>query len=230
MNKILAVLLLLYASTIVADGMVVDKVYHPYVLANEKEFEWRLMSSQTDDDNRLAQRLGYGQSIYEDVAVEIYLIGERDHEQDFDIQAFEIEARWMLTEQGQFWADWGMLFEFEKQKNVDNYEATAAIIFEKEFGITSLTMNLFAIHEWGETIEREWETEFRMQYRYRYLPQVQPSIELYAGEEFVGIGPAIMGIQRFEGQKQLKWEAGFITEIAHSGKDHTVRIAIEYEF
>jgi hypothetical protein len=39
-----------------------------------------------------------------------------------------------------------------------------------------------------------------------------------------------MGTYRFEGQKQLKWEAGFISEISHSGKDHTLRFALEYEF
>ena len=35
-----------------ADGMVVDKVYHPYVLPNETEIEWRLISRQTDHSNQ----------------------------------------------------------------------------------------------------------------------------------------------------------------------------------
>jgi hypothetical protein len=32
-----------------ADGIQVGKVYHPYVLANERELEWRLTSRQNDD-------------------------------------------------------------------------------------------------------------------------------------------------------------------------------------
>lgn len=230
MNKSFILLFIVFCSNCLADGVVVDKIYHPYVLANEREVEWRLMSSKTDNGTNLAQRLGYGQSISENIIVEAYLIAEEDENDDFDIQAYEIETRWMITEQGQYWADWGMLFEFEKQKNRDDYEATIGILVEKEFNKTSLTLNLFAIREWGHTIDNEWESEFRLQYRYRYLAEFQPAIELYTGENFVGIGPAFMGIHRFNGQKQLKWEAGFISEVANSGKNHTLRFAIEYEF
>lgn len=218
------------SSQCMADGMVVDKVYHPLVTANEQEFEWRFMSSQNEDDNVLAQRFGYGQAVTENVALEVYLIAERDQQDNFQMSAYEIEARWMMTEQGQYWADWGMVFEFEKYKTDSNYEASVGLLFEKEFGKKSLTMNMFLIHEWGNTIETEWESEFRLQYRYRFLPEVQPSFELYSGEDFLGIGPGFMGVHRIDRQKQIKWEAGFITEIAHSGKNHTLRFAIEYEF
>lgn len=230
MNKILAVLLALFAVNCLADGMVVDKVYHPYVTVNERELEWRFMSSQTDGYNVLAQRLGFGYAVSTNVAIELYLIGERNQDNNFELSAYEIETRWMLTEQGQYWADWGAVFEFEKANGENNYEASAGLLFEKEFGKKSLTMNLFMIHEWGQDIESEWESEFRLQYRYRYLPEFQPAFELYSGEEFLGIGPGFMGVHRIDGQKQIKWEAGFITEIAHSGKNHTLRFAIEYEF
>ncbi len=229
-KHVLTIFLLLSSINVFADGMVVDKVYHPYVIANEQEFEWRFMSSQTPDSNVLAQRLGYGQSILENFAVELYVIGERDETGDFKLQATEVEARWMLTEQGQYWADWGAVFEFEKRRNTSQYEASAGLIVEKEFNKNSLTVNLFVIKEWGNNIENEWEAEFRLQYRYRYLPSLQPSIEIYTGEDFIGIGPGFMGVKRFNGQKQLKWEAGFITEVAHSGKNHTLRFSIEYEF
>ncbi|MEW6996082.1 hypothetical protein AADZ86_00015 [Colwelliaceae bacterium BS250] len=213
-----------------ADGMVVDKVYHPYVLPNETEIEWRLISRQTDDGSTLAQRLGYGHSISEYITIEGYLIGEEDHNGDFGLQAYEIELRTMLTDQGEYWADWGALVEFEKQHDADNYEFTAGLLVEKEFGRTSLTLNGFIVHEWGEYIDAEWETEFRLQYRYRYISELQPAIEIYAGEDYFGIGPAFMGLHRFNKQKQLKWEAGFITEISNSGKDHSLRFALEYEF
>lgn len=233
---ILLIFLLLFISTLLfssktkADEVVIDKVYHPYVIANEREIEWRFVSSKTSENNRLAHLFGYGFSVFENVAFEIYLIAERDNAQDFDLQAYEFEARWMMTEQGQYWADWGMLFEIEKEKSENNYEATTGIIFEKEFGKSSLTMNLFAIQEWGQTLETDSSIEFRLKYRYRFLPQVQPAIELYTGDDFIGIGPAIMGVQRINGQEQIKWEAGFITEVSQSGSDHTLRVSVEYEF
>ena len=213
-----------------ADGLVVDKVYHPYVLANEREVEWRLMSSQTDANNRLGQRVGFGQALSDTFAIEIFLLGHRDNNLDFGLSAYEIEGRWMLTEQGQYWADWGMLFEIEKKHRSNDWEVTTGLLVEKEFGQSSFTANFFIVQEWGDNTESEMETEFRLKYRYRFLPEIQPGFELYSGEDYLGIGPAFMGIHRFDGQKKLKWELGFISEISNSGKDHTLRLALEYEF
>ncbi|ALS98884.1 hypothetical protein [Lacimicrobium alkaliphilum] len=213
-----------------ADGQVVDRIYHPYVLANEHRVEWRFMSRQTDDENFLAQRIGFGHSINDRWILELYLIGERDIDGDFGLEAYELEARWMMTEQGRYWADWGMVFELEKRQGSDQWETASGLVLEKEFGRNSLTLNWFMIYEWGREIQDELESEFRLQYRYRWMPQVQPSIELYSGEDYIGIGPALMGLQRFDGQKQLKWELGFITELSNIGKDHTLRFVLEYEF
>ncbi|MFC0118435.1 hypothetical protein [Pseudoalteromonas xiamenensis] len=215
-----------------ADGMVVDKVYHPYVLPNEKAAEWRLHSRQTDTKNYLAQRFGLGFAVAEGLAIEGFAIGERNpnDRDNYDLAAFEGEVRWQIVEQGKYWADWGLLFELEKRTKESAYEATTGLIFEKEIGRTSLTMNAFLIREWGKDIEDEWESEFRAQYRYRLVPAFQPAIEIYAGQDFFGIGPGFIGLYRFEGQRQLKWEAGFISEIGHNGKDHSFRLALEYEY
>ncbi|SFB96842.1 hypothetical protein [Pseudoalteromonas denitrificans] len=222
--------LLLISKNIKADGMVVDKVYHPYVLPNETEFEWRVLSRQNEGENILSQRIGYGHAISETVTIEGYLIGERDGDGDFGLQAYEVETRIQLVEQGRYWADWGVLIEVEKEHQKENYEFTSGILFEKEINKTSLALNAFLVYEWGSDIKDEIEVEFRAQYRYRWKPQFQPSIELYTGEDFVGIGPGFMGLQRFIGQKQLKWEAGFITEVGGGGKDHSFHFALEYEF
>ena len=189
-----------------------------------------MLSHQNDAGNSLGQRIAYGQSITENIMVEVYLVGERDSNDDFGLSAYEIETRWMITEQGEYWADWGMLFEVEKQHKRDIWEFTTGLLFEKEYGRNSLALNAFLIYETGSDIQNEFETELRLQYRYRWMPQVQPAIEIYVGEDYTGIGPAFMGIQRFNGQKQLKWEMGFITGLNGDNKDHILRLAIEYEF
>ncbi|GLX84086.1 hypothetical protein tloyanaT_03380 [Thalassotalea loyana] len=228
--RILSIFALFFCSQVLADGIVVDKVYHPYVLPNETEFEWRMLSRQTDEGNLLGQRIAFGKSLNESLMLEAYLVGEKTETEDFSLQAYEVELRWMVTEQGEQWADWGMLFELEKLHQSYDWEFTTGVLFEKEFGRTSLTMNAFVVYEWGENIEDELETEFRLKYRYRWIPELQPAIEIYSGEELFGIGPAFMGIYRIDRQKQLKWEAGFISEISQSGKDHSFRLALEYEF
>lgn len=221
---------MLNSSNVLADGVVVDKVYHPYVLPNEREFEWRLLSHQNDNGNSLGQRLAFGQSITDNVMIEFYVVGERDDSGNFDLSAYEVETRWMVTEQGEYWADWGLLFELEKEHSLDIWEVTSGLLFEKEFGRASLALNAFVIFEGGADVTNEFESELRLQYRYRWLPQIQPGIEMYIGEDYTGIGPAFMGIHRFKGQKQLKWEAGFITGLNGENKDHILRVAIEYEF
>lgn len=219
-----------FSRSVIADGIVVDKVYHPYVLPNETEFEWRLLSRQTDNASLQGQRLAFGKALSENMMLESYLVGEKTTDQRFGLQAYEIELRWQLSEQGQYWADWGMLFEVEKLHKKNEWEVTTGVLFEKEFERNSLTLNAFLIYEWGEQTQNEFESEFRLKYRYRWFAEFQPAIELYSGEDFFGVGPAFMGIVRIDRQQQLKWEAGFISELSNTGKDHNFRLALEYEF
>ena len=46
-----------------ADNFTVDKVYQPYVLPFEREFEWRLTSRQNDNGNVLMQRFSFGHNL-----------------------------------------------------------------------------------------------------------------------------------------------------------------------
>ncbi len=216
--------------TVMADNFVVDKVYHPYVLPFEREFEWRLTSRQNDEGNLLMQRISAGHALSERTILELYVVGSRDENDDFSVASYELELRSMLTEQGQYWADWGVLFELEKQNDRNDWEIKSGILTEKEFGRFSLTTNVTLVYEWGETIKNEFEGEFKMKYRYRWIPEIQPAIEFYAAEDFIGVGPAFMGIRRFDGQKQLKWELGFIAGLNGDNTDHTLRMVLEYEF
>ncbi len=229
----LAFILLLLSGQALADGTVVDKVYHPYVQPLEREFEYRFAyqkQAEHPDNNAMAQKLGYGFSIAERMALEFYVIADRVSPEDYKLSGYEVELRWMLTEQGEYGADWGLLFELERQNNLDNYEFSSGLLMEKEFGPTSLTLNALAVYEWGQTLESEVEAEFRLQYRYRWLPQVQPAIEFYAGENYKGAGPSMMGVHKFSGLEQLKWEFAVIFAIDASTVNNTLRFALEYEF
>lgn len=219
-----------FSSNGYADNFTVDKVYHPYVLPFEREFEWRLTSRQNDDGNVLMQRFSFGHALSEFMILETYLVGARDENQDFGLESYEVELRWMMTEQGRYWADWATLFELEKQHNTDDWEVKAGILTEKEFGQFSLTTNVSLVYEWGQTVENEWESEFKAKFRYRWIPEVQPGLEVYVAEDFIGVGPAFMGIKRFDRQQQLKWELGFIAGLNGDSKDHTLRMSLEYEF
>jgi hypothetical protein len=216
-----------------ADGRVVDKVYHPYVQPLEREIDYRYVyqkQSSHPDDNDIAQQVGYGFSLSRNTAMSLYLIGQRQSDENYQLTGYEAEVRWMLTEQGQLSWDYGMLFELERSDEERNYEFTTGLLMEKEFPVTSLAINALLVHEWGETVETEWEAEFRLQYRYRYLPWLQPSVEVYSGEDYNGFGPGFMGVHKFTPMRQLKWEAAWVFPMDSDTIDNTARFALRYEF
>ena len=213
------------------NGNVVDRVYHPYILPFERELEWRFMSRRSDEGNALVQRIAFGHAVSEYTLAEFYLVAARDETDNFDVEGYEIELRHMLTEQGKYWADWGVLAELEKKIDGDVWETTVGLIMEKEIYRTSLTVNTMLVYPWGpDVVDQELKAELRLKYRYRWIPQFQPAIEFYSGDDFMGIGPAFMGIQRFDSRRQLKWELGFIKGFNGDTKDYTLRFALEYEF
>ena len=218
---------------LLADGSNIDKVYHPYVQPLEKEIEWRALYQRDDDrerDRAQKHRLGYGQSINDNWFAEIYLIGEKSREDSFGIDEFELELLWQITEQGEFSADWGMLFEYERSFDDNINEVSATLLTERQWGRWVGTANLGLVYEWGSDIDNELEAELALQGRYRYSRAIEPALELYSSEGGTGVGPVLWGSQRLGGRKQLRWEAGIIYGVDADAADRTYRLLMELEF
>ncbi len=216
-----------------ADGSAVDKVYHPYVDALESEIEFRSLfqdGPSAPNDFKQLHQFSFGRSFGQALFAEAKVVGEKSRSGNFDIEAFEFELKWQQTEQGEYSADWGMLFEYEQEFSEDVQELTAGILVEKEFGRWSGTANLLLIQEWGADIKDELETAVALQARYRYTRAFEPALEIYAGQDSVGIGPAVMGSAIVGTRKSLHWEAGVILGVSSDSPDSTVRFLLEYEF
>ena len=156
-----------FSSTAAADGSSIDKVYHPYVEQLEWELEWRATHADEDplsgEERVQGHRLGLGRAVSEFVFLEGYLIGEKSAENSFKLEAYEIEALWQLSEQGEYSLDYGLLFELEKERHEDIWEYATVLLLEREFGRYSATANLGLIYEWGDDISNEWETSLALQ-------------------------------------------------------------------
>jgi len=216
-----------------ADGSSVDKVYHPYVQALERELELRFIG-QNDDrtpggDGKIV-RFGAGRSWSDRWMTEAYLIGQSDDDSSFSIEAFELEAKLQLTEQGEFWADWGMLFEVEREWADDIWEISGAVLALKEWGRWVTTANLALLYESGDRIDNEWETSLAFQGRYRVSRYFEPALEFYSGEDTRGLGPVATGTVRIGLRAQLRWEAGVILGLDSKTADETYRAMFEFEF
>lgn len=216
-----------------ADGNVIDKVYHPYVDAMEKELEFRSLFQNLPVTNLLPEQvhqLSLGSAWGNSFFGEAKLVGSKTQQKGFELSAFEFELKWQLTEQGEYSADWGVVFEIEHGVERDLDELSVGLLIEKEFGRWSTTANLFAIQEWGDSIEGEFETVFGLQARYRHARLFEPALEFYLGQNTVGIGPVLIGSANVGTRKSLSWEVGVIAGLSNKSPNSTYRVLLEYEF
>lgn len=221
----------LFPNGVWADGAVVDKIYHPYVDALEREIEYRSIFQDSESEVvEQIHKISLGRAFGENLFAEIYLIDEKNKYEKFELEAYELELKWQLSEQGEYALDWGLLFEYENEFDKDVQEVALGILVEREWQRWSGTANIFLIEEWGSDIENEFETVFALQARYRYSKYFEPAFEFYTGQNSTGIGPVIQGNISMGIRKNINWEAGVIFGISGKSSDQTFRFLLEYEF
>jgi len=212
----------------------IDKVYHPYVQPLEREIEWRSIYQWADDpreDGIWRQRLGFGASVSDRLFLEGYAIGNRTPVSGFSVEEFEIEALLQLTEQGEYAADWGVLFEVNQAREKSLTEVAGVLLVEKELaGRFVGTANLGLEYEFGSDVDNEFDVNFWGKLRYRLSEKLEPSLELYKDEFTFATGPVLQGLERFAGSRKLHWEFGVFLPLNDSTPDATVRALLEFEF
>lgn len=230
-----ATLLLLFvvSHNSVADGSSIDKIYHPYVNALEKELEYRVIQARKEPTSNTLQqlhKLGAGKSINERWFIEAYIVAEKFGSEDLALAAYEFESKWQLTEQGEYAVDWGLLAEIEKAHDKDAFEAKLALLVAKDWQKFTAIGNVFLINEWGEGIQSEQETAASLQVRYRLYSHFEPAIEWYKSQDTHGIGPALTGAVKTGRMNQLFWHVGWIIGLNDSTANNTLKLQLEYEF
>jgi len=230
---VFAILLMSLFRPAMSNGSRIDKIYHPYVQPLEREFEFRAIredgASDSQGDRSIA-RLGYGQSINDNWFTQAYLIGDKNDDHSFNIRAFEMEGLWQLTEQGEYFADAGLLFDAESKFDGDLTELSSALLLEKEWGRWSGTANLYGIYEFGSDVNDEFESALNLQGRYRYRMYLEPAIELYKAQNTFGLGPVLLGDHPLSNARKLHWETGIVFGLDNDTPDRTIRALVEYEF
>jgi hypothetical protein len=208
-----------------ADGVKIDKVYHPYIQPLKKEFEWRM----TQADGKQQQRVGFKKSLSDRLYIEGYLIGQNQENHSMNISEYEIEAKYQLTEQGEYDIDWGILAEIERIKDLNGWEFNTALLMEKEWGRWVGATNLWMIYEKAST-KTELESALAVQLRYRHSRYFEPALEFYSGQNTLGLGPVVMGNLRLGMGKKLHWETGVIFGLESKTPSQTFRFLTEFEF
>jgi hypothetical protein len=227
----LALALAFAARIVLADGVVVDRMYEPYVQPLETELEFRSVTQHnTETPDVQKQLLGLGRSLTDRIAVEVYAIGTHGKDEDLSIDSTEIEVKWQLTEQGEYAVDWGLLFELEREFEDNAWEASTSILTTRDLGRWTGTANLDFIYEWGSGIDNEFETTLHLQMRYRYREAFEPGFEFHAGQDTIAAGPVLTGLYRIATGHKLRWSLGAFTGLDNVSPDNIVRANLEYEF
>ncbi|AKH70830.1 hypothetical protein IMCC21906_03193 [Spongiibacter sp. IMCC21906] len=224
-HPIMLTVALLCSGAALADGTVVDTVYDPYVNALEKEVEYRLVRTQ---GGRSLHRLGIASSLTDRLAVEVY--GLSEDSRMGTLEGGELEFKYQLTEQGEYFADVGVLAEYEYEDADHNNEGSLTLLAASAWGAHVSAANLSLGYENRGALADEWETSLSLQTRYRLRQWLEPGVEFYAGEDYRGIGPVLVGTTRLGVAKSLRWEIGAIAGLTDDSADYTLRLSFEYEF
>ena len=229
--RLSAIVACLTAGTASADGLIIDKIYDPYVQPLEKELEFRTLF-QADDDIQDVQRhsLGFGSALGQRWFGEIYAVALKSEGESLHVDTFELEFKRQLTEQGEYPVDWGLLFELEREADVDSWELTTSLLAARDFGRWTALANLDFIYEWGEHVPNEFETAAHLQVRHRTSEAAEPGVELHVGQDTFAVGPVVNGLARFGGSRKIRWSAGYFAGLGSTTPDHTARLYFEYEF
>lgn len=216
-----------------SDGNVIDKIYHPYVQYTEHEAEYRLRAQQDSNKKRddiWNHRFSYSVSALEKTNFEFYVIAEEKPDTGLKLSGFELETRIQLTEQGEYWADWGFLIELEREVQYHGWEAAGTVLIEKEWLNWITTANLSLGYEWGHDVKNEINGNLGLQTRYRLSRFLEPAVELYLSEQTLGLGPVLLGQIRLAPMKKLYWETGIIFGLDKQTPDSTIRFMMEFEY
>jgi hypothetical protein len=212
----------------------VDKVYSPTVELGETELEMRglyMADGDASRDGAQKTKIGLGYGLTSRVFIEGYLEFEKPAGGDYRLEAYEFEAKFQLSEQGQYFADFGLLTELEKVRKADEWEFKIGPLIQKPFGNWLGTVNLLGETAFGSDVSEsgQWKFLGRAQLKYLSSPRFEPGLEYYGDQGTQAFGPVMYGRIDFRSSKLL-WQAGWLFGLDSATSDNTIRWQFEWEF
>jgi len=222
------------------------KVYSPIVETGVTEVEYRGFRDfdRRDDVNRSAtHKLGIGRGLSDRWATEVYGEFEREGNEALRLESYEWENLFQFAPQGKYWADTGLLVEYEHPARADDpRKLTLAPLIEKELGDRFVaTVNLRFSVEGGTNSTPGTTFSYAAQLKYNLAPKFDPAIEAF-GEpgrlnHFSGysrqphwIGPAFYGKVNLEHGQALTYSAAALIGVSRAASDTRAVFRMEYEF
>lgn len=208
----------------------ISGVYSPYVNQAERELEYSIVFRGVGDRPISLQRLSASYAWNDQLAGELYVLSDTLSSGKGRLRGYEAEVLWQLGEQGQYWADLGLLFEYEHYGK-DLRELSAGLLIERQLSQELvLSVNAFLEYEYRHDRQDELETAVYARLRYLYRRSLEPALELYLDDQDYALGPALLGSYRLAPGKQVRWSVGIPIGLTERSADVSLRAALEFEF
>ncbi|HAZ08044.1 MAG TPA: hypothetical protein DCZ01_05870 [Elusimicrobia bacterium] len=216
-----------------------NKVYSPIVEKGETEIEFRGGYRQFDDaTDSYAYVLDFGYDVTERWQTELVI--EYAGETGFGgrIEAMEWENLFVLTEQGKYWVDVGLLVEYEHTFADGPDELKIGPLFEKEVGPTIVDLNLIFEREIGSGASSDIKLDYGWQVKWRGNELLEFGVQGFGGlgelsdlgeGDKHSVGPALFGMKRLASGNKIAYDAAILAGLNEAAPDMTVRFQLEYE-
>ncbi len=222
-----------------------DYLLLPTVVQGERELDWRTgiasAGSTTNGQADYALGLGYGVTTHWFTELTVHY-GQR---QGAGLQLRDVswENILQLAEPGEWPVDIGLSFELERSHfSQDQFDMTAGMLLQKEFGFFQANLNLLLGHVIEGTEPTGTRVILQSQLKYRYSEPFEFGLQAFgnlssyratwapSAEQVHRIGPVALGKVRFGHERALAYNAAFLFGTTDRSPDRTLRFQVEYEF
>jgi hypothetical protein len=219
------------------------KVYSPYVELGELEIEYRgsyAFDDRATKDDKQKHKLGVGYGILERWFLEVYGQWENHpgtSDEDTAYEATEIENKFQLSEQGEYFVDLGFLVENEFAAQSGGHdEFKPVLLLQKDWDRWTHRANPFMEYKYGGEEEDEWEAGVAWSTTYRAETWFEPGVEVHWNhgdldesrsfdEQEFQLGPVIYG----KIGEYLKYDVGYLIGASDDSPDGELKWIFEFE-
>jgi hypothetical protein len=212
-------------------------VYSPYVTEGQSEIEFR-SHQQFDADPDLSNERAYVFSVSHSFTdwwrPEVYVGSyEREAGGPDQLQGYEFENTFQLTDQGEYWADMGFLASYEDNTQPGQNDVLEfGPLFEKHIGRIDQRLNFIWEKEVGSGADRHYEFRGGYAASYEFSPMIAAGFEAYYRPDDVAhqIGPTLSGEFASSRGNELEYSIAYLFGLNKGAPNRTLALRLEYEF
>ena len=223
-----------------------DYVHTPSVEYGEREIDFKYGTDKFKDDGgrESMASIGFGYGVTQWWFAEAYLKYAQSPGDRTRYDAWELESVFQLTEPNQYWAEMGLLLEFEAPRAREaGYEFLVGPLFQKDIDRLRLNANLL----FGKSVstrdgeEHPLDLSYQLQARYPVARDLDIGVQAFGdlgkwndwsphSEQDHRVGPAIFQKIRLGGRQVINWNAAYLRGVSPAAPRDQFRLQAELEF